>query len=101
MAQTTSITRTSEMKKRFIFGVQSPRGSGRQEPERSHITPQNQHALGGILPEAVRDATHANRFCLPELLTYRAYSEAASFQGLTTWTAVAIMAAMAMPSCRS
>src|SRR5947209_1896911 len=53
--------------------------------------------MGG---EFVAQATRCCDFCFFVALTYRAYAAAASFQGLTTWTAVAIIKARAISSCR-
>src|SRR5689334_14024175 len=50
--------------------------------------------------DRVNHATRCCGFCFLVALTYFAYAAAASFQGLTTWAAVAIIKAMAISSCR-
>ena len=54
-----------------------------------------------LLARHARRVAQTRRFDFFAAWTYWAYRKAASSQGLTTWTAAAIMAAIAMPSWRS
>src|SRR5579883_3171436 len=111
------------MKSRLIVGVQSLsaavgrrlaetrtlgaiRSRGGEPPGGPHADPgPSRCRLGrGLAPPGEGDRVdHATRCCgfgFLVALTYFAYAAAASSPGLTTCTAVAIIAAMAISSCR-